>query len=312
MTATPQPPPTSPQAHATPRPSPAVRALAVAAHRLARQARIPLRPPTGTEPNRGTGALRAWSCGGRSRRPPALLLVSDPRRLPDPIAAARHLPRGSGVLLRPYGLPTDQRRARVRPLRQLAARRGLWLLVAVGGPWPPERSSRSLASLPPLPPEVPAPSRSGPGPGLHLPEGLARHGLLARLLLWRRQAPGRRLTMAAHGGAALVRARRLRVDAALLSPAFPTRSHPGAPTLGAVRMAGLLRAIAQTHRPAVLALGGVRATTAPRLVAAGAGVLAGLAAIDGLADPTPPPPQKDEIGGPAAAGMEKPRPPRYG
>lgn len=48
-------------------------------------------------------------------------------------------------------------------------------------------------------------------------------------------------------------ANRLRADAVLLSPVFPTRSHPGAPCLGPVRF----RALAAHSLVPVIALGGV-------------------------------------------------------
>ena len=61
----------------------------------------------------------------------------------------------------------------------------------------------------------------------------------------------------------------------LLSPLFPTRSHPGAPALGRVRFAGLARRV----DGAVMALGGVKAEHRWMLRGIGAD---GWAAIDGL------------------------------
>lgn len=51
-----------------------------------------------------------------------------------------------------------------------------------------------------------------------------------------------------------------------VSPVYPTRSHPGAPTLGPRRFAALAR---QARRP-VIALGGITAETAPKLLRLGA------------------------------------------
>ena len=69
------------------------------------------------------------------------------------------------------------------------------------------------------------------------------------------------LTAAVHGRAGLSRARRLGVEAGFVSPAFPTASHPGAPTLGPLRWAALAAALG---RPAV-ALGGLDGAKAGRV-----------------------------------------------
>ncbi len=95
------------------------------------------------------------------------------------------------------------------------------------------------------------------GAGLHLPDRAATRHLLPFL----RGRRGRLLSLAVHGRAGIARARRLRADVALLSPAFPTASHPGAPALGPHRWAALARAL---PCPAV-ALGGMDARTARRL-----------------------------------------------
>lgn len=74
-------------------------------------------------------------------------------------------------------------------------------------------------------------------------------------------------TASAHSRAELLRARRAGVAFAFLSPAFPTRSHPGAPALGALRWARLARG------GMAGALGGIDGRTLRRLpdaVAAGA------------------------------------------
>jgi thiamine-phosphate pyrophosphorylase len=173
------------------------------------------------------------------------LLVTDPVRLPNPLAIMARLPPGSGVLLRPYGdssCPTAQ-------IAALARQRRLILLVA--GDW---RLAARLGAQ-----------------GLHLPEGLGRHGLLSPALGWRRRR-GALLTMACHSPAALGRAASLGADAALLSPAFATASHVGAKPIGPLRF-GLW---SRKARLPVMALGGLTLRTAPRLPKSSA---AGLAAI---------------------------------
>ncbi|SDB64463.1 thiamine phosphate synthase [Belnapia rosea] len=180
--------------------------------------------------------LKPW--GG-----PRLVLVGDPVRLPDPRGAAARLPAGAAVLAR--GLSP----AVLRGLAALARQRRLVLLVGGDG---------RLALR--------------HGAGLHVPDRRAVAGLLPFLQGRRRR--GLLLTAAAHGRAGLARARRLRADAVLLSPVFPTRSHPGAPALGPLRWAALAR---RAGRP-VLGLGGIGGPTAGRLPR----WAAGLAAIEGF------------------------------
>jgi thiamine-phosphate pyrophosphorylase len=176
---------------------------------------------------------------------PPLILVTDRRRLADPLAAAARLPRGSAVLLRHYRDPDRARLAAA--LARLCRRRGLVLVVGA--------DSRLAA-------------RAHAG-GLHLPEAL-----VARRR--RRPRPGWLVTAAAHGEAALVRAARAGADACLLSPVFATASHPGARALGPVRFARLVRGAPLP----VYALGGVDVRSARRLAAGGA---CGIAAVGALA-----------------------------
>lgn len=172
--------------------------------------------------------------------------MTDRHRLPDPLGAARALPRGSAVILR----DAPDRLALGRALKALCARRGLLLLVAGD----------------------PALARALKADGVHWPE--------ARLPR-RVGAPWALVTASAHGRAGLVRARAAGVDAVLVSPVLPTDSHPGAKALGLVRF----RALARAADPPVLALGGIDAKTARRLFARGLGrgAPAGVAAIGALA-----------------------------
>lgn len=149
------------------------------------------------------------------------------------------LPRGAAVLLRGAA---PELAARVA----LACRaRGLILLISADG--------RLALRL---------------GAGLHVPDRAATCHLLPFLLNRR----GRLLSAAVHGRAGHSRARRLSADAVLVSPAFPTASHHGAPALGGLRWAALARA---ARFPAV-ALGGMSARAMRRLPP---GSAAGWAAI---------------------------------
>lgn len=185
---------------------------------------------------------------------PRLFLFSDPARLPDPRDAARRLPPGAAVVAR--GVAP----AALADLAALARRRRLVLLVAGDG----------RAAL-------------RHGAGLHVPDRHGVPGLLPFLLSARRhRAAGARplLTAAAHGRQGVARARRLRADAVVLSPVFPTASHPGAAALGPLRWAALARG---AGRLPVVALGGLRAGNARRVPARAAG----LAAIGGLSEWAP-------------------------
>ncbi len=179
---------------------------------------------------------------------PGLWLVTDATRLPNPLPAARRLPPGSAVLARDLAAPM------LRALAAVARARRLRLVVAGDG-------RLALAH----------------GAGLHLAERRPNRHVLPFLLARR---PAALLAVAAHGRAGLARARRLRADVVLLSPAFSTASHPGAPALGPLRWAAL--AARAPWGVAVVALGGLNYCTAGRLPRRH---LAGLAAIGALAPP---------------------------
>lgn len=174
-----------------------------------------------------------------ARSLPTLLLFTDPDRTPQPDAVARTLPRGSGIVYRAFG--SKDAKAVARRLGRIARRRGLTLLVGL---------DVALA-------------RGAQADGVHLPE---------RAVV-RRRPPGLRLmTGAAHSALALRRAARFGVDAAVLSPVFPSRSPSAAKPLG-LRKA---RALAARSALPVYALGGIRIGRTP------IGPFCGLAAIDGL------------------------------
>jgi thiamine-phosphate pyrophosphorylase len=176
---------------------------------------------------------------------PALILVTDPGRTPDPAALAERLPKGSAVIFRSFGRPGARKTA--RKLGATARRRGLVLLIGAG-------------------------AVRVPGAGVHLPERLAHKAGAIK-----RARPGRLVTAAAHSLPALVRARRAGADAALLSTVFASRSPSAGRPLGPVRFAALVR---KAGLP-VYALGGVGTKNAPRLLGSGA---AGLAMVEGLAE----------------------------
>lgn len=159
--------------------------------------------------------------------------LTDTERTPDPLDAIARLPRGHGVIFRHYGAPGRQ--ALAAKVAQVCRSRRLLLLVA-----------RDLAL-----------ARAVGAGGLHLPEGLVRHGRpygLPRHWI---------LTAAAHSPAALKRAALIGADAVLAGPAFSTASHPGAGALGPHRLGRMLEA-AQIP---VYALGGINEKNHRRLPA---------------------------------------------
>lgn len=179
---------------------------------------------------------------------PALFLVTDPQRTPDPAALAARLPIGAGVIYRAFGDPAAA--AVGQSLMALARERGLLVLIG---------ADAALAA------QIGA-------DGVHLPERS-----LADASRLRVRFPSWVITGAAHSGSALRRAAGLGLDAALLSPVFESRSPSAGRPLGPVRFTRLVRAA----RLPVFALGGVTATTAPRLLGSRA---FGVASIDGLAE----------------------------
>lgn len=189
----------------------------------------------------------------RAAHLPPLILLTDRRRLADPAAAAARLPPGSAVILRDYDDP--DRAALARRLRRITRARRVLLLVA--------GDFRLAAAV--------------DADGVHLPEGMARHGLLGPLLDWRRRA-GKLLTVAAHSRGALARAAAIGADAALLSPVFATASHPGNDVLGPLKF----RRLAAGASLPVVALGGIDTGTVRCLLGSGAAGVAGIGGLGGL------------------------------
>ena len=111
--------------------------------------------------------------------------------------------------------------------------------------------------------------------GLHLPEYQALNPSIG-VHLWQQQ-PGKYLTAAAHSLRALQACSKIGVDAALVSPVFPTASHLAQPALGNLRFTKLCR---QSTLP-IYALGGIKASNAARLLKSNT---IGIAAISGISD----------------------------
>jgi thiamine-phosphate pyrophosphorylase len=184
--------------------------------------------------------------GAAVARLPALILMTDPARTPDPVASAQRLPPGSAVIYRAFGAPDAARIGRA--LAAVARRRGLILLVG---------ADASLA-------------RAIGADGVHLPERLG-HRARALRAAW----PHALITVAAHSRQAVRRAERFGADAAVLSSIFASDSPSAGAPLGRVRFG----AIARASGLPVYALGGVTMKNAPELLGSGA---AGVAAVSAL------------------------------
>lgn len=157
----------------------------------------------------------------RARHPlPRLWLLTDERQ-GDALWAALHtLPRGSGIVVRHYGLEGAARHGLFDKIRRIARKRRLVLLLA---------GENRLAR-----------------------QWRADGSYAARRPFW-----GARLIKAwpAHNLIEIRRAERQGADFVLLSSLFATRSHPDAQPLGLSRFS----ALARSTRLPVIALGGVQA-----------------------------------------------------
>ena len=180
--------------------------------------------------------------------------------MPNPAAAVARLPKGAAVLLRDYDHP--ERTNLAYCLARICRRRGLRLLVAGD-----VRLARRLRA-----------------DGVHYSEAAMRRG--PRFANLRPKI----VTTACHDRISLYRAAALGADACLLSPVFPTDSHPGATALGVRRFALLARGL----RLPVYALGGINARTVRRLTGTGA---CGIAAIGAFRQMAPTGRRISELGG---------------
>jgi thiamine-phosphate pyrophosphorylase len=172
---------------------------------------------------------RCYSDPVPNRQPPlpALWLVTDARNDAALERALRRLPRGSGVIYRHYHLDGADRRARFRALTRIARARNHRVVLS--------GSARE--------------ARQWRADGAYgSPAGLANGPSVPRLAT-------------VHSLRELAAAHRARADAVLISPVFPTRSHPDARVLGPLRF----RLLAARALVPVIALGGMDARRARRV-----------------------------------------------
>lgn len=183
---------------------------------------------------------------------PSLIAIADQQRQGTFGDLVHHLPFDSWVIFRDYEVPS--RRLRAFEIAELCQRRRLKMLVA---------RDEDLAV------DVEA-------DGLHIPEGMLEE--VPRL---RQKHPHWLFTGACHSPSAAAAATASAVDAALFSPVFPTRSHPGEPTAGVQQLKEVIGSYPKTP---IYALGGVNAETIGSLLDCPG--CCGVAAIDLIAQLT--------------------------
>ncbi|MEG3125065.1 thiamine phosphate synthase [Sphingomonas sp. GB1N7] len=169
---------------------------------------------------------------------PRLWLITDERMGDGLWRALAALPRGSGVIVRHYATPLAERRALLAKITKLARRKGA-IVIRAGG------------------------VRLGRERGVH-GKGSIRRGQIR--------------TWAAHSRAEALAGVRAGADLIFVSPVFATASHPGAPALGPIRAAQIMRGLPV---PAI-ALGGMTKQRGLRLRRCG---FYGWAAIDAWITP---------------------------
>jgi thiamine-phosphate pyrophosphorylase len=167
---------------------------------------------------------------------PALLLVSDARNDAVLEAALARLPRGSGLVFRHYHLPPEQRRARFAAARRAAHRFGHSVFLSADARTARQWRADGVYG---------SPAQRAAGPVI------PRLDSVHSLKELRRTA---------------------RAAGVVISPVFPTRTHPRARALGTSRF--LL--LARHSRLPVIALGGMTAHRARHLKAAHWAAIGGL------------------------------------
>jgi len=173
---------------------------------------------------------------------PPILALTDPARTPDPVALAKALPRGSGLIYRHFG--TEDRHRTALSLSKIAARRNLSLLIG----------------------NDPGLALAVRAQGVHWPEAnmhLARH--------WKNRFAI--MTCAVHSRRALTKAKQADLSAALLSSVFPSQSPSAGQAIGPLAF----RQLARESKLPLYALGGLNSENMGKVADFG-----GIAAIDGL------------------------------
>lgn len=175
--------------------------------------------------------------------------MTDPERLPDPVAAIRKLPEGSAVIYRHFGETGAWDIA--AELRQETFKRRQQLLIGAD---------------PQLAMEIGA-------DGVHF----KRDSRLTAPTIWRQLCPDWIISMAGvkrgkYSGDINV------LDALLVSSVFESPSPSAGPPIGVASLATTV-AEYKNNKPGIFALGGINENTASKLIGTGAAGLAGVSGI---------------------------------
>ena len=151
---------------------------------------------------------------------PKIWLISDERNDAGLERALDNLPRGSGFIYRHYHLNQAARWARFEDLKRRGQSRDHMLVLADSA-----QTAREWGA----------------------------HGIYGAPLSLTPKRAGLIQLATAHSASEIAQASRKGADAILLSPVFPTASHPGEPVLGAARF----RMLAKISPVPIIALGGM-------------------------------------------------------
>lgn len=186
-------------------------------------------PSTLSDLRRALNFVIGSTAGQNGNSLPGAIAMSDSQRAPDPHPLLSGLPKGGALILR--DTDADRLEDMAREFVPKAHTVGLRVLISGN----PRVALKTNAD------------------GIHLSEGALRRRPVSA---WARLRPDWLITAAAHSHTAILRAARAKVDAVLFSPVFPTKSHPGAPSLGVGRFrAGCIEA-----QIPVYGLGGITQT----------------------------------------------------
>jgi len=177
-----------------------------------------------------------------------MVFMSDPKRAPDVLAIVRSLPKGATFIYRHFG--SDARENIARELREITVTHNIQFLIGQ---------------------DVKMAEKIG-ADGVHLPERALEQGRMLR-----REHPNWLLTGAAHSIQAVAQCEQHGLDAALLSPIFASESKSAGKPIGASVLADI---VSKVNIP-IIALGGISAETAPKLLGSGVAGMAGISMFCG-------------------------------
>ena len=184
-----------------------------------------------------------FSSRNRSPYQVPLFAMTDEKRSFNPIQMAKALPNGSILIFRHYNI--KYRESLAKKTIAICQKRNIKCLIAGD-----IKLALKLSS-----------------DGVHLPQWLLQR--IEKKPLLRR---GMIITAATHSRLLVTKAKKLKLDAAILSPIFPTVSHPKKISLGLIQFASISK---HCNLP-IIALGGVSKKNFIRLIYAGAFGISGI------------------------------------